>query len=194
MRRLRAPLCARCGAATAWPVARCRECSGRRLGFASARAAVAYDRAARALVTTWKERGIRLLAGAAAELVAEVVEPPPVHGLVYVPPDGLRLLRRGHNPARELALDLGARWRLPVGDVLVRRGRSTRQRGLDRTARRRNVSGAFRARRTDLPRAVCIVDDVYTTGATVSAAATELRKAGVREVHVVAFARAVLGS
>lgn len=191
LRRLPAPLCARCGASTAWPVERCRECSGRRIAFASARAAVAYDRGARALVSAWKEHGIRLLARAAAEIVAEVVPRPPVQGLVYVPPDGLRLLQRGHNPARELALALGERWSLPVGDVLLRRGRSERQRGLDRAARRRNVAGAFRARRMALPRRLCVVDDVYTTGATASAAASALRAAGAREVHVVAFARAV---
>ena len=48
-----------CGAPTAWPVERCRECSGRRLAFASARAAVAYAGPARALVRAWKERGLR---------------------------------------------------------------------------------------------------------------------------------------
>jgi predicted amidophosphoribosyltransferase len=42
-----------------------------------------------------------------------------------------------------------------------------------------------------LPRRLCVVDDVYTTGATASAAASALRAAGAREVHVVAFARAV---
>jgi predicted amidophosphoribosyltransferase len=36
-----------------------------------------------------------------------------------------------------------------------------------------------------------LVDDVYTTGATVASAATELRRAGAREIHVVSFARAV---
>ncbi len=73
LRRLPAPLCARCGAPTAWPVERCRECSGRRLGFRTARAAVLYDRGARLLVAAWKEHGIRVLAAAAAELVCEAV-------------------------------------------------------------------------------------------------------------------------
>jgi ComF family protein len=191
LRLLRAPLCARCGAPTAWPVERCRECSGRRLAFATARAAVLYDRSARSLVAAWKERGIRVLAAAAAELVCEALPVPPVEGLVFVPPDGERLLRRGHNPARELALELGERWRLPVGDVLVRARRSVRQRGLSRAERRTNVRGAFRARRGAMPRAVCLVDDVYTTGATASAAATVLRAAGAREIHVVTLARTV---
>jgi len=61
---------------------------------------------------------------------------------------------------------------------------------LDRAARRRNVAGAFRAA-VRPPARVCLVDDVYTTGATVSAAATALRKAGARRVEVVAFARAL---
>ena len=64
--RLDLPLCARCGAPTAWPVERCRECAGRRLGFASARGAVGYDAAARRLVHAWKERGLRTAAALAA--------------------------------------------------------------------------------------------------------------------------------
>src|SRR3954469_11050871 len=74
--RLPPPLCDRCGAPTAWPVARCRECSGRRLAFASARAAVAYDDDVRRLVRAWKERGLRRLAAEAAEVLAGVLPPP----------------------------------------------------------------------------------------------------------------------
>jgi hypothetical protein len=75
--RLGPPLCDRCGAPTAWPVARCRECSGRRLAFASARAAVAYDESIRRLVRSWKERGLRTLAAVAADSVAAALPPPP---------------------------------------------------------------------------------------------------------------------
>jgi predicted amidophosphoribosyltransferase len=56
--------------------------------------------------------------------------------------------------------------------------------------RRRNVKGAFRATQRP-PSKLALIDDVYTTGATVSAAATALRKAGARHVEVVTFARAV---
>jgi len=191
LRRLRAPMCARCGAPTAWPVERCRECSGRRLAFRTARAAVLYDLGARLLVSAWKEQGIRVLAETAAELVSETVPRPPVAGLVFVPPDGERMLRRGHNPSRELALELGELWCLPVGDVLERGRRAARQRGLSRRDRRRNVTGAFRARPGTLPTSLCVVDDVYTTGATSSAAASALRAAGAREIHVVTLARTV---
>nr|MDQ3822122.1 ComF family protein [Actinomycetota bacterium] len=53
-----------------------------------------------------------------------------------------------------------------------------------------NVRGAFRPT-AEAPRAVALVDDVYTSGATANAAASALRKAGARRVHVVTFARAV---
>jgi predicted amidophosphoribosyltransferase len=65
-----------------------------------------------------------------------------------------------------------------------------RQRGLSGTERRANVRAAFRAR-DRVPGQVALVDDVHTTGATTLAAATELRRAGATEVHVVAFARVV---
>ena len=188
--RLGPPLCERCGAPTAWPVRRCRECAGRRLAFSSARAAVAYDGAVRALVAAWKERGLRRLAALAAEVVVDVVTRPSVAALCVVPPDRDRSLRRGHHPAERLARELGRRWELPV-EPLVRRARAApRQRGLKLVDRRRNVAGAF-APAGKAPAMVALVDDVYTSGATAAAAASALRKAGARRVEVVTFARAI---
>src|SRR5438132_395388 len=162
--RLRPPLCERCGAPTAWPVARCAECSGRRLAFASARAAVAYDDAVRALVREWKERGLRRLAGLAADLVAGSLERPDDTVLVPVPADRDRSLKRGHEPAAQLARELGSRWELPVERLLRRTRGGVRQRGLSQVKRRANVRGAFAAAR-EIQTRIVLIDDVYTTGA-----------------------------
>jgi predicted amidophosphoribosyltransferase len=192
LRRIRPPLCARCGAPTAWPVRRCVECAGRRLAFAAARAAVVHDEAARALVAGWKHRSLRRLAAASAAVVAQALEPPPgAAALVPVPPDPERVLERAHHPAEALARELGARWDLPLQPLLTRR-HARPQRGLSRVERRRNVA-TVRAGNTRAPPRVVLVDDVYTTGATVSAAASALRRAGAREVHVITFSRASRG-
>ena len=186
------PLCERCGAPTAWPVRRCNECAGRRLAFATARAAVAYDEPVRLLVAGWKERGLRRLADEAASLVAERLAHPGDVVLTFVPPDRGRRLQRGYHPAERLATALAAEWRLPCLPLLTRSGPSRRQRGLTLRERRRNVAGAFEARAA--PARVVLVDDVYTSGATASAAASALRAAGARQVRVVTFARVLRGS
>jgi predicted amidophosphoribosyltransferase len=187
--RLAPPLCARCGAPTAWPVERCAECGGRRLAFVTARAAVAYDERMRRVVAGWKEHGLRRLAREAAQLTAEVVARPDVDALTFVPPDRKRVLERGHHPAASLARELGALWELPVPALLDRPRTSARQRGASLAERRRNVRGAFTARAS--PARICLVDDVYTSGATASAAASALRRAGAKEVRVVTVARAL---
>jgi predicted amidophosphoribosyltransferase len=187
---LRGTLCARCGAPTAWPVERCGECAGRRLSFASARAAIAYDAAGRALVNAWKERGVRRVASLAAELVAGTVPRAQVDTLTFVPADGDRAAWRGANTAETLARALGRRWELPVQRLLARTRSVRPQRGLTRAQRRANIRSAFRAAGA-APPAVGLVDDVYTTGATVSVAALALKTAGARRVYVVTFARAV---
>jgi predicted amidophosphoribosyltransferase len=188
---LRGTLCARCGCPTAWPVERCAECARRRLAFASARAAVAYRGPGRELVVAWKERGLRAVAGLAADLVAATVPRPQVSALTFVPGDGDRVGWRGVNPAEELARALGSRWALPVERLLARSGSARQQRGLSRAERHANMRAAFRPAGPSPP-AVGLVDDVYTTGATASAAARGLKAAGARDVHVVTFARAVL--
>ncbi len=186
--RLAPPLCARCGAPTTWPVERCRECAGRRLAFASARSACGYDEAARRVVHAWKERGLRRLAAEAAGLVAERLPPPAAEALTFVPAERGRRLERGHNPAEGLARELAALWELPCLPLLERT-RGGRQRGSS-ASERRSVRGAFRAT-APAPRNVAVIDDVYTTGATASAAATVLRARGARRVETIAFSRAL---
>lgn len=187
---LRPPLCARCGAPTVWPVHRCRECSGRRVGFATARAATAYEGDVRRIVAAWKERGLRRLAETAAAVVVERLPVPSADLVTFVPADDDRRLRRGHHPAAQLADALAERWRLPCAPLLVRSGSSIRQRGLSLAERRRNVVGAFRAEGRPAG-TVVLVDDVYTSGATASAAASALRAAGAERVDVIAFTRAI---
>jgi predicted amidophosphoribosyltransferase len=177
------PLCARCGAPTAWPVERCRECAGRRLAFASARAAVAYDEDVRRLVRCWKERGVRGLAADLAGIVGERLARPDAELVTFVPADRRRRLERGYHPAEQLARALAERWHLPCESLITRAGHAPRQLGLTRVERARNLRDAFAGTRVDVP--VVLVDDVYTTGATAHAAAAAL---GTR-VEVVTFAR-----
>jgi predicted amidophosphoribosyltransferase len=188
--RIAPPLCERCGSPGAWPVARCAECSGRRLAFARARAGVVYDERARSLVRVWKEHGREPLAVEAAQLVAEVVRPPEVELLVPVPGDPDRALERGRVAQKAFARALGARWGIAAADPLRRVRALPRQRGLALADRRRNVRGSVAVEGTT-PRTVCVVDDVYTSGATVDACASALRRAGAGRVEVVTFARAV---
>jgi predicted amidophosphoribosyltransferase len=148
-----------------------------------------YDERARTLVRSWKEHGRRRLATEAAALVAEVVAAPGVDVLTHVPGDPERALARGDVPPRALAAALALRWAIPTADLL-RRTRSQPQRGLSLADRRRNVRGTV-APRADAPRRVCLVDDVYTSGATADACASALRRAGARHVEVVTLARAV---
>jgi predicted amidophosphoribosyltransferase len=126
----------------------------------------------------------------AAELVAGRVPPPAADVISYIPPDNDRSLRRGHQPAEALARELGRRWGIPVAPLLARRRRVGRQTGLRRDERRRNMRGAFVALGR-VPARVILVDDVYTTGATVTSAASALRAGGAFRVDIITFARAI---
>ena len=164
---------------------------GRRLAFASARAAVTYTGAAKPLVRAWKERGLRPFASRAARLVAEAVPRPAADVITYIPPDGDRSLRRGHHPAERLATELasalGTRGS-PAAPARPARGSA------DRPAARR--AAAERPRRVRGDVAVAERESSWSTTSTRPAprstpAAAALRAAGADAVHVVTFARAV---
>jgi predicted amidophosphoribosyltransferase len=149
-----------------------------------------YDASARTLVRVWKEHGRRRLAGEAAGLIAEVVGRPEVDVVTFVPGDPERALERGRVAPAALAVALSVAWAIPAADLLRRTRSLERQRGLGLAERRRNVRGSVAAR-AEVPRRVCVLDDVYTSGATVNECASALRRAGARHVEVVTLARAV---
>ena len=116
--------------------------------------------------------------------------------LIAMPLTRRRRRQRGYNQAELLASVVGRVVDRPVlKGKLVRTRHAPPQRTLPRSARLRNVRGAFDVRRTvrervfartaeAMPKRVALVDDVTTTGATVRAASETLRTAGVEEVHV----------
>lgn len=185
------PECARCGKPTAGPVADCRECRGRQLGFDTAVAALAFEGGGRDLVVRFKDAGLRGLAELAAGVIATVVHPPECDVVTWVPADRWRTVHRGYHPAQLLAVALARRWQLPAQALLRAAPIRRPQRGLDHAARRRNVRGAFRPRVMLAGQRVVLVDDVYTTGATLSACGTALRRGEAGAVAAVSLARVV---
>jgi predicted amidophosphoribosyltransferase len=143
-------------------------------------------------MAAWKEHGLRRAGQVAADLVTAQVPRPAADVITYIPPDKDRLLQRGHHPAALLARLLARAWDLDAAELLRRTGGAavSRQTGLARPDRIKNARGAFIGL-ARVPPTVLLVDDVYTTGATVAAAATALRHAGARRVEVVTFARTV---
>jgi predicted amidophosphoribosyltransferase len=141
-------------------------------------------------VRAWKERGLRHLAPLAAELVLAQTERPAADVITYIPPDRVRQLERARHPAQALAHELAARWRLPCEPLLERTRVTERQASLPLALRGGNVRNVFGAQGSVTGR-VLLVDDVYTSGSTSSAAAGALRRAGAARVEVLTFVRAV---
>lgn len=125
----------------------------------------------------------------AQALLAE--EPGAAELIVPVPLHAARLRERGYNQAMELARPVGRRLGVPVQEAVQRIRATPGQAGLKAVERRRNVRGSFAvtAPSTVSGRRVAIVDDVFTTGATVTELAECLRRAGAASVTVWTVAR-----
>ena len=111
--------------------------------------------------------------------------------LVPVPLHRGRLLRRGYDQAGLLTRALARETGLPEEPALLRVRATRRQVGLTEAERTENVHGAFATRGPVPARPMVLVDDVFTTGATVRAASAALREAGAQWVYVLTLARAV---
>jgi ComF family protein len=188
------PYCLRCGRLrrTSFASPDCGECHGQSIGIQRARSSLVYNEAGRDLLATFKFRGSL---GAGAELcehafsvlpetAAEHYGEPELsfEAIVPVPLHPARMRQRKFNQSQIIADRLAARLGIPCRPTLLRRSRDTpTQVGLSQSQRRENVRGAFECGEplgALKGRAVLVVDDLMTTGATLHACASALRRSG----------------
>jgi ComF family protein len=175
---------------TAFETFVCNECMGVDFGFESARAPLRYTGVGKEIVHTLKYSGYtRVVERLAAPLMLGVLDPADRFDIVVpVPLHRSRLRRRGFNQAEILARGVARKINAPVSGTLQVVRRTRDQVELSAAGRRSNVAGAFRARDRIRGR-VLLIDDVFTTGATMSACAESLLGAGADEVHALSLCR-----
>ena len=193
-------LCLRCGEPYEGEMEgefRCSNCAGRRWHIARARAAYRAQGEVRELIHEFKYNGhfhhlpqlaVWLKDGFDRFYKDDLT---PWDALVPVPLYPLRKRERGFNQAEELARTLGKRVGLPVMNVLKRVKKTEAQAKLRRSERLRNQMNAFELKSEfDLQgKKLLIIDDVFTTGATVNACAQILKQAGASSLSALTVAR-----
>ncbi|MBS2022511.1 MAG: ComF family protein [Deltaproteobacteria bacterium] len=168
---------------------RCARCSEEPPLVHTARAPYVYWGPLADAIAAFKYRGHEHLARPLSSLLV-ATQAPRVDALVPIPLHSARLRSRGFDQALLLARHASDRLRVPMLEALERVRATRPQVGLSRNDRRANVRGAFTVREKVEGRAVCLIDDVYTTGATAEAAALSLLNAGARRVELRTLARA----
>lgn len=200
--RIAPPFCPGCGRpfidSPGSPDHLCGDCIERRFAFDSARSAVVHAGIVRARVHQLKFEGqlkwtpclVDLLTAAYAAWglpVPDFIIPVPLHTK--------RLGERGFNQAGLLAREFGRTIKAPVSPgVLVRKNQTLPQTRLKREARLQNVKGAFEVSDAGKTRGrrILLIDDVFTTGTTLSECAKVLkRKGGASQVHALTVTRAL---
>lgn len=150
----------------------------------------AYEGVARKAILKLKFRFV-------SDLVKEVVEKA-VKGdkrfrgfvIVPVPLSSKRWRWRGFNQAEEIAKAVASKWHLAYGEWLIKVKDTGQQVGKTRQERLQAVKGSFGLKIKDqLPRAILLVDDVWTSGATMRECARVLKRTGVKEVWGLTLAR-----
>jgi len=200
--KITGPVCTRCGAVFSSPHGGdhvCGDCITGRVHYDCARSAGVYTGVLRRAIQQFKFKRRSMLAGPLIDFAACSCEPiGPQRGYaacVPVPLHPNRLRHRGYNQALLLALHLGKKWNVPVErDYLQRTAWSVSQTSLRRSQRRRAVRGAFTCRCSSYAgKRLLLIDDVFTSGATVNECARILKRSGAAAVDVLTVARTLKG-
>lgn len=200
VQRITAPFCAVCSEPFSGAIDQtftCLNCAQRKLWFDTAVSACRSRGVVRFVMLQFKYNRQLHLRHLIRAWLLEALQDERLRGrtfsvIVPVPLHPARRRERGFNQAEVLARILSEHMKVPVQPALKRVRYTTTQTALERVDRIENLRDAFRLRRNAAVRdcAVLLVDDILTTGSTLSECARVLRQAGARSVHAVTAARA----
>ena len=179
-----------------WPLdesGQCALCRQGLTGFDAVYSYGSYEGALRKLIHLFKFDKVQPLAKPLGRLMAQAIPLERQFDLIVpMPLHWRRRWSRGFNQSRLLAQEISKRWHVPVRSAVRRVKLTPSQAGLTNAKRRANVRGAFRVTNKETLRGarVLLIDDVLTTGATASACARALKRAGAASVALAAVARA----
>jgi len=193
------PRCPRCGLGFHSPSESdhlCSECLTEERYFSKARAICQYEGLIVEAISRFKYGGVTRLARPLGSLLVEYRDPefllPDFDLILPVPLHPGRLRQRGFNQSLLLARYLSRKHSIPLDFTTLRRSRPTQpQTQLSGPERQTNVRGAFEVRKPEAvaEKRILVIDDVFTTGATVRECSKVLLAAGAREVDVLTLAR-----
>ena len=191
-----AAICAHCGCPQLAPTALCRNCRAVNGSLTLSRAAALHTAPLREAIHALKYQDRPRLAQPLGRYLVAVFQSEPwssisqsIDAVVPAPLHADRLRERGYNQSELLAAVLCEVCGLPLQPGWIARVRATRQQvGLSATERKRNVAGAFVAGPAVQGRTLLVVDDVYTTGATLEACADASLAAGAQAVYALTLA------
>lgn len=195
-KKITEPMCTLCGTPFVTGIGEnhlCAECiSKKRIPFIKVRSALYYTHNTPGAIRLFKYHGLFALRPAFAEFIRPILfEFKDTNLIVPVPLHKSRLRHRGFNQSLMLARIVSKQLKKDLDYTTLKRTRQTRaQTGLKGEERRRNVKGAFQVKDSSVfkGKRVLLVDDVYTTGATITECARTLKRAGA-EISVLTLAR-----
>lgn len=190
LHKIRDPRCMKCGKELSEERdVFCKDCTDHAHRFESCRALFLYDDAMKKSIYRFKYDGRKEYAAyyakALSEELGDWIRSVRPNALIPIPLHPNRLKKRGYNQAELIAGKLSALVNVPVKtDILIRRADTKRQKELNLSARENNLKKAFKTSENDVKLdTALLVDDIYTTGATMDAAAACLKGAGVSRVY-----------
>jgi ComF family protein len=174
---------------------KCPNCISQKYKFDLARSAIVYNDFSKSLVLPFKHNDRTYFAGVFARWLKTSDKDifKDIDYIIPIPIHKFRLIKRGYNQSSILAKYLSKLVKIPVLYNAVIRTKNTKyQGGMQLRARKENVKAAFKTKSKEIKgKNILLIDDVFTTGATVNECAKILKKSGAEKVHVLTLMRVI---
>ncbi len=189
------PFCMKCGRPMKDEKEYCEQCEGKEFPFDAGRCVFLYHSAIGSSIAAFKNKGFaeipEFFAENAMRYHGAFIRATQATMIIPVPISKRKMRIRGFNQSARLAEALARKSGIQACDAVIKIKNTREQKSLSRQGRQKNLLGTFKVKEGVEPgKSVIVVDDIFTTGSTVSAVALALKKAGAENVYFICAASA----